>query len=114
MKIHTCKIFYSESSLQVFISFYVTAKTITVIRKNLTKYSKKLLTYTSRASSKYENPKQKKAIKPQFKLPSPKVKLKIKKLQKIRMKKSMLSTKSNTFLIVGLKKFQDILLYFLN
>jgi hypothetical protein len=110
MKIHTCKIFYSESSLQVFISFYVTAKTITVIRKNLTKYSKKLLTYTSRASSKYENPKQKKAIKPQFKLPSPKVKLKIKKLQKIRMKKSMLSTKSNTFLIVGLKKFQDILL----
>jgi len=110
MKIHNCKIFYSESSLQVFISFYVTAKTITVIHKNLTKYSKKLLTYTSRASSKYKNPKQKKAIKPQFKLPSPKMKLKIKKLQKIRMKKGLLSTKSNTFLAVGLKKFQDILL----
>lgn len=110
IKIHNCKIFYSESSLQVFISFYVTAKTITVIHKNLTKYSKKLLTYTSRASSKYKNPKQKKAIKPQFKLPSPKMKLKIKKLQKIRMKKGLLSTKSNTFLAVGLKKFQDILL----
>lgn len=110
IKIHNCKIFYSESSLQVFISFYVTAKTITVIYKNLTKYSKKLLTYTSRASSKYKNPKQKKATKPQFKLPSPKVKLKIKKLQKIRMKKSLSSTKSNTFLAVGLKKFQDILL----
>ena len=110
IKIHNCKIFYSESSLQVFISFYVTAKTITVIYKNLTKYSKKLLTYTSRASSKYKNPKQKKAIKPQFKLPSPKVKLKIKRLQKIRMKKGLLSTKSNTFLAVGLKKFQDILL----
>jgi len=110
IKIHNCKIFYSESSLQVFISFYVTAKTITVIYKNLTKYSKKLLTYTSRASSKYKNPKQKKAIKPQFKLPSPKVKLKIKRLQKIRMKKSLSSTKSNTFLAVGLKKFQDILL----
>jgi len=110
MKIHTCKIFYSESSLQVFISFYVTAKTITVIHKNLTKHSKKLLTYTSRASSKYKNLKQKKAIKPKFKISNPKVKLKIKKLQKIRMKKSMWSTKSNTFLIIDLKKFQDILL----
>jgi len=110
IKIHNCKIFYSESSLQVFISFYVTAKAINVIYKNLTKYSKKLLTYTSRASSKYKSPNQKKIMKPQFKLPSPKVKLEIKKIQKVTIKKGLLSTKSNPSLAVGLKKFQDILL----
>ena len=31
IKIHSCKIFYSESSLQVSLSFYVTAKTIYLI-----------------------------------------------------------------------------------
>ncbi len=109
IKIHSCKIFYSESSLQVSLSFYVTAKTIYLIHKNLTKYSKKLLTYTSRTSSKYKSPKQKK-IKSQFQLPSQKIKLKIKKIQKIKIKKSSLVIKSNTFLAVGLKRFQDILL----
>jgi len=91
----------------VFLSFYVTAKTISLIHKNLTKYSKKLLTYTSRASSKYKNSKQKKKIKS---LPSQKIKLKIKKIQKIKIKKGLLMTKSNQCLAVGLTRFQDILL----
>lgn len=109
IKIHNSKIFYSENSLQIFISFYVTAKTISIIQKNLTKYSRKLLTYTSRTSSKHKNLKQKKTIKSQFKLPSPKVKLKIKQIQKIRIKKNLLATKSDGFSAVGLKRFQDIL-----
>jgi len=42
VKIHNCKIFYSNNSLQLFISFYITEKTIYIINKNLTKYQKKL------------------------------------------------------------------------
>jgi len=41
IKIHNCKIFYSDSSLQIFISFYVTTRTFYAISKNITKYSKK-------------------------------------------------------------------------
>jgi len=42
IKIHNCKIFYSDSSLQIFISFYVTTRTFYAISKNITKYSKKM------------------------------------------------------------------------
>jgi len=38
IKIHSCKIFYSDSSLQIFISFYVTTKTMYVIKKKLKKH----------------------------------------------------------------------------
>lgn len=46
IKIHTCKIFYCSNSLQIFISFYITAKTIYIINKintnkNLTRFIKK-------------------------------------------------------------------------
>ena len=41
IKIHNCKIFFSNSSLQIFISFYVTARSFYAIKKNITKYSKK-------------------------------------------------------------------------
>ena len=41
MKIHNCKILYSENVLQIFLSFYITTTTFYTIRKNLTKYSKK-------------------------------------------------------------------------
>jgi ribosomal protein S3 len=41
IKIHNCKIFFSDSSLQIFISFYVTTRTFYAIGKNITKYSKK-------------------------------------------------------------------------
>ena len=43
MKIHHSKIFYSDTSLQIFLSFYVTTKTFHTISKDLTKYSKKWL-----------------------------------------------------------------------
>jgi len=41
IKIHNCKVFYSENSIQIFISFYLTEKTINIIDKNLTRYQKK-------------------------------------------------------------------------
>ena len=48
IKIHNCKIFYSENVLQIYISFYLTAKTLYIINRNLTKYSKKSLAYFKR------------------------------------------------------------------
>ena len=111
MKIHNCKIFYSHGFLQVFVSFYITAKTIYIIRKNLTKYSKKLSTQIKRTSSKKKNWKyKKKKQKFQFKLPSQKIRLKIKKIQKVKSKEGLMYHKSNPWLALGLKGFQDILL----
>ena len=111
MKIHNCKIFYSHGSLQVFVSFYITTKTIYIIRKNLTKYSKKLSTQIKRTSSKKKNWKYKKKKKKfQFKLPSQKIRLKIKKIQKVKSKEGLMYHKSNPWLALGLKGFQDILL----
>jgi len=40
IKIHHCKILYSDSSLQIFVSFYLTTKTFYTINKNIIKYSK--------------------------------------------------------------------------
>lgn len=110
MKIHNCKIFYSHGFLQVFVSFYITAKTIYIIRKNLTKYSKKLSTQIKRTSSNKKNWKYKKKKKSQFKLPSQKIRLKIKKIQKVKSKEGLTYHKSNPWLALGLKGFQDILL----
>ena len=57
MKVHNCKVFYSDSSLQIFVSFYLTTKTIYVINKKLTKYSKKLSTLRKRVLFKKKNKK---------------------------------------------------------
>ena len=110
MKIHNCKIFYSHGVLQVFVSFYITTKTIYIIRKNLTRYSKKLSTQIKRTSSKKKNWKYKKKRRSQFKLPSQKIRLKIKKIQKVKSKNGLTYHKSNPWLALGLKGFQEILL----
>ena len=117
MKIHNCKIFYSESSLQIFISFYVTKKTIYIINKTLTKYSKKLSTRTRRAFSKKKNWKRRnwsRKVKMKkkfwFKSPSRKKKLEIKKIQKIRNIKSSSFNEFRLYKITNLKEFQEILL----
>jgi hypothetical protein len=110
MKIHNCKIFYSHGFLQVFVSFYITTKTIYIIRKNLTRYSKKLSTQIKRTSSKKKNWKYKKKRRSQFKLPSQKIRLKIKKIQKVKSKNGLTYHKSNPWLALGLKGFQEILL----
>lgn len=57
IKIHNCKIFYSESSLQIFVSFYITAKTIPAIEKTLIRNTKKYNKHTqrSRKNQKFKN-----------------------------------------------------------
>ena len=57
IKIHNCKIFYSVNSLQIFISFYLTEKTINAIDKSLTKYQKKFSIRIKRLSIKKINKK---------------------------------------------------------
>ena len=109
MKVHNCKIFYSDSSLRIFVSFYITTKTISIINKNLTDYSKKITTYTRRVSSKKKMSwKEKKRFK--MKLPSREIKLKTKRVQKIRNMKSLSFDKVEPYEIVSLKGFQEILL----
>lgn len=110
MKIQNCKIFYSHDYLQVFVSFYLTTKTIYIMRKSLTKYSKKLSAPIKRASLKRNNWGHNKKEKTRFKLPSQKIRLKIKKLQKINGKRSLAWYKSNPWLAPNLKGFQEILL----
>ena len=101
MKVHNCKIYYSENSLRVFISFYVTTKTIYAINKRLTTYSKKISRRTKRASSGKRNRKF-------YKTPTRKIKLEIKKAQKTNNQKYL---PVNEFKVNGcLKEFQEILL----
>lgn len=101
MKLHNCKIFYSDNSLHVFVSFYVTTKTMYVINKNLTKYSKKLSASTRR-------PFNSGIARQFFKPPTRKIKLKIKRTQKMRNKKYLLSNNLNEN--IHLKEFQEIFL----
>lgn len=110
IKIQNCKIFYSHDSLQVFVAFYLTTKTIYVIRKSLTKYSKKLSLQVKRSPSKKRGWEYHRRKTLWFKRPSQKVRLKVKKLQKIKGKKGLTQHKSNPWLASSLKGFQEILI----
>ena len=59
IKTHNCKIFYSENSIQIFISFYLTEKTISVINKTLTKHQKRFPIRGKRLRAKKINEKNK-------------------------------------------------------
>lgn len=59
IKTHNCKIFYSENSIQIFISFYLTEKTISVINKTLTKHQKRFPIRIKRLRAKKINEKNK-------------------------------------------------------
>ncbi len=85
-------------------------KTIYVIRKSLIKYSKKLSTQVKCTSLRKKDGRYKKKKTSQFKLPSQKIRLKIKKIQKVKSKKGLSYHKSNSWLAFGLKGFQEILL----
>merc|ERR1739845_281007 len=59
IKVHNCKILYSENLLQIFLSFYVTTATFYIIKKNLTKYSKECKkTFKPLFSNKYKQIKK--------------------------------------------------------
>ena len=103
IKVHNCQILYSDTSLQIFVSFYLTTKTISIITKRLTKYSKKLTTPRKRHSVK-------KKSKTKFKSPRPKVKLETKSFQKIKNKKNVSLNSHSSCQTVGLKGLQEILI----
>lgn len=84
IKIHNCKIFYSDNSLQIFISFYITEKTIHIIDKILIKYQKKFSIRIKRLNIQKKN------------------------------KKNTLPYRLNLKQTILLKKFEDILLESLN
>ena len=120
MKISSCKIFYSNSSLQIFVSFYISTKTIYLIKKKLTKTSKKLLTLRKLIFFNNKKKKNKEKLrlklfkknkkKPRYRSRSLKQKLQTKKLQKIKNKKNLLINKLNLYKTVNLKGFQEMLL----
>ena len=112
IKIHNCKIFYSENVLQIFISFYLTAKTLYIINKNLTKYSKKSLAYFKRLETQIKIGKKNKKSLSHKKFFGDKT-ISLKKFQEERKKKNkvnLLSYKFNKNQTVCLKEFQEILL----
>jgi len=135
IKIHNCKIFYSDGSIQLFVSFYITIKTVYLINKSLTKYSKKLSTRTRRAfknlcllrivkKNSWSLKKMRKRPcwlkkmrgkpwlkkKRWFRLPTRKKKVNIKKIQKINSKKGSFYNECKTPITVNLKEFQEIFL----
>ena len=115
IKVHTCKIFYSENVLQVFISFYLTTKTLYVMNKSLTKYSKKSLLYFKRLQTQVKiskKKKKKKKILLHKKFFNNK-KVNLKKFHKERKEKNkanLLSYKFGKNQTISLKEFQEILL----
>jgi ribosomal protein S3 len=115
IKIHTCKLFYSENTLQVFISFYLTTKTLYVISKHLTKYSKRSLTCFKRLQThvrineknnkKKKNLLQKKPFNNQI--------TNLKKFQeekKVKNRVNLLASKLDKNQTISLKEFQEVLL----
>lgn len=112
IKIHNCKIFYSDNSLQIFISFYITTKTFSVIGKNITKYSKKC-SVTFKSVFRNKQKKNKKKIKNkniQLRLLSSKKKLEIKNSQKMMIKKNISFNNLKNYSATSLEQFQRILL----
>jgi len=112
IKIHNCKIFYSENVLQIFISFYLTAKTLYIINRNLTKYSKKSLAYFKRLQTQAKMGKKNKKSLSHKKFFGDKT-ISLRKFQEEKKKKNkvnLLSYKFNKNQTVCLKEFQEILL----
>lgn len=110
IKIHNCKIFYSATSLQIFLSFYITTKTFYILRKNLTKYSKKwLTTFKPIFSKKYKNKTRRKKSSRLSKMKKMR-NFEMKRNQKIILKKNLSLLKFKPYSAIELKEFQEILL----
>lgn len=103
IEVQNCKIFYSDSSLHIFVSFYFSTKTVYAITKKLNKYSKKLS-----MPRKWFHFKEKKRTR--AKSPSLKIKLKAKNFQKIRNIKNVLFCESVSNETTNLKGLQEVLI----
>lgn len=102
IKIHNCKISYSEHSLQIFISFYLTTKTFYSIKKKIIKYSKEFFVPSQVLFLKKKRQKKKKKYL-QYKLP-------IKNYQKLKTIKNVQFNNFTPYVNTNLKSFQEILL----
>lgn len=109
IKIHTCKLFYSENTLQVFISFYLTTKTLYVISKYLTKYSKRSLACFKRFQTHVRVSKKNKRKKKLFNNQITNLR-KFQEEKKIKNKVNLLASKLDKNQTINLKEFQEVLL----
>lgn len=108
VKIHNCKIFYSDTSLQIFVSFYLTTKTAYVINKKLTLNSGLLAAnYKSTILNNQKNSKKTVILGKQ---PNISTVLGRKNFQKIKIRKNLSPGKMNVSMGINLKGFQEILL----
>lgn len=105
IKVHKCKILYSDNSLQIFTSFYISTKTFYAINKSLTKYSKELWTL-SLFSKKKKNWKEKEILRKKNKH----FKLILKNRQKMKKIKNIQFKRVKPHLKTDLRGFQEILL----
>lgn len=110
IKVHKCKILYSDSSLQIFISFYVSTKTFYTINKNLTKYSKKLWTLSLSSKTLFRKKKKNWKEREILKKKNKQFKLILKNRQKLKKTKNMQFVKAEPHLKTDLRGFQEILL----
>jgi len=92
IKIHNCKIFYSDNSLQIFVSFYATIKTIYIINKKVVKKIKPSL-----KDPKLKNNKNK-------------IRTTSKNLQKITQNKTFSFHKNEPNQNIYFEKFQELLI----
>lgn len=115
IKVHNCKIFYSENTLQIFISFYLTTKIIYTINKHLTKYSKKSSAYFKRLQAHIKinkkNKKKKRNLPGKILFNNQITNLKkFQEEKKLKNRVNVLSGKFNKNQAINLIEFQEILL----
>ena len=115
IKVHNCKIFYSENTLQIFISFYLTTKIIYTINKHLTKYSKKSSAYFKRLQAHIKinkkNKKKKRNLPGKILFNNQITNLKkFQEEKKLKNLVNVLSGKFNKNQAINLIEFQEILL----
>jgi hypothetical protein len=116
IKIHNCKIFYSENALEIFVSFYLTTKTLNIVNKHLTKYSKKSLAYFKRLLTQViinKKNQKKKNLQHKKLLTNANKTFSLKKMQekkKAKNKINLLSYRLGKNQTISLNEFQEILL----
>lgn len=114
IKVHNCKIFYSDSSLEIFLSFYLTTKTFYAIKKSIIKYSRKLSANFKPTHSKKKKRRNWKKFKYKtfrtklFK--SPFLKLDAKNSRKLKNRKLKVFSNIDSQPFIDLASFQEILL----
>jgi len=118
IRIHSCKILYSDSSLKIFLSFCITTKTFYTINKNIIKYSKIFVAPSQFTLLKKKKKKSWRKEKRKSVWHCPKsrahgkttIALPMKNLQKLKKIKNTQLSNFKPYLKTDLRSFQEILL----